>query len=74
MFFRMPPVRPRKSRRPKAKQVHQPTVSLSDNLDNVVVIPDNHVAPLSIDTNILAAVTVLADTINLMQSKMGDTL
>jgi hypothetical protein len=66
----MPPVRPRKTKSPKEKQVHQ----LVDNIDNVIVIPDNHVAPLSIDTNILAAVTVLADTINLMQSKMGDTL
>lgn len=70
----MLPVRPRKTKSPKAKQVHQPTVSLSDNIDNVVVIPDNHVAPLSIVTNIVAAVTVLADTINSMQSKMGDTL
>lgn len=47
---------------------------MSDNIDNVVVIPDNHMAPLSIVTNIVAAVTVLADTINSMQSKMGDTL
>jgi hypothetical protein len=47
---------------------------LSDNIDNLVVIPDNHVAPLSIDTNSVAAVTVLADTINSMQSKMGDNL
>ena len=70
----MPPVSPRKTKRPKAKQVHQPTVSLSVNIDNVVVIPVNHVAPLSIDTNMVAAVTDLADTINSMQSKMGDTL
>jgi hypothetical protein len=40
----------------------------------VVVIPDNHVAPLSIDTNSVAAMTVLADTVNFMQSKMGDIL
>jgi hypothetical protein len=38
------------------------------------VIPDNHVAPLSIDTNSVAAMTVLADTVNFMQSKMGDIL
>lgn len=61
-------------RRLNAKQFHQPTVSLSDNIDNVVVSPDNHVAPLSIGTNIVAAMTVLADTVNSMQSKMGDIL
>lgn len=70
----MPPVRPSKSRRLKAKQVHQPTVSLSENLDNVIVSPDTPVVPSAIDTNIVTAMTVLADSVNLMQNKMGEML
>ena len=74
VFFRMPPVRPRKSRGLKARQVHQRTVSLPDNVDNVIVSPDTHVAPLAMDIKIVTAMTVLADSVNSMQNKMGKML
>ena len=65
---------PGKSRRLEARQVHQRTVSLPDNVDNDVVRPDNHVALLAMDTNNMNAMTVLADSVNSMQNKMGEML